>query len=80
MHACGMQAQASTHVAQATQLEQWLMEGAYTKVLGARQSAPDPAYGYFLDKLQATVRCSPMCHASLSKQSMQPMATSLTLG
>lgn len=46
----------STHVAQATQLEQWLMEGAYTKVLGARQSAPDPAYAYFLDKLQSTVR------------------------
>ena len=43
-------------MAQATQLEQWLMEGAYNKVLDARKAASDPSYAYFLEKLQSTIR------------------------
>ena len=41
-------------------LERWLMEGAYNKVLAARDSMPDPAYAYFMQRLLNTVRCEPM--------------------
>ena len=50
-----MQSQGISH---AVQLEQWLMEGAYNKVLEARPQLPDPAYSYFMEKLLSTVRCS----------------------
>jgi len=39
------------------QLEQWLMEGAYNKVLEARSSMPSDLYRYFMDLLSTTVRC-----------------------
>ncbi|KAK9792505.1 hypothetical protein WJX73_002846 [Symbiochloris irregularis] len=63
--------QRSPYVAQATQLEQWLMEGAFNKVLDAGKAAPDPAYAYFLDKLQTTIRdeiasCSEQAYPHLS--------------
>ena len=38
------------------QLEQWLMEGAYNKVLAARQQLPAPSYAAFMDLLATTVR------------------------
>lgn len=59
------QAHASTDVQHAELLERWLMEGAYNKVLAARDSMPDPAYAYFMQRLLNTVRCGPMAvHAS----------------
>ncbi len=52
------QAHASGDVQHAELLERWLMEGAYNKVLAARDSMPDPAYGYFMQRLLTTVRCA----------------------
>ena len=49
-------------------LERWLMEGAYNKVLAARDSMPDPAYAYFMQRLLNTVRCGPMAVQALTSQ------------
>jgi hypothetical protein len=43
------------HVAAAVQLEQWLMEGAFNKVLQAGPGLP-PECGFALGPLSATVR------------------------
>lgn len=43
------------HVASAVQLEQWLMEGAYNKVLTAGKSLP-PECSFAVEQLSATVR------------------------
>lgn len=51
-----LQALQSPGISHVVQLEQWLMEGAYNKVLDARPNLPDPAYGYFMEKLLSTVR------------------------
>ncbi|KAL5699857.1 26S proteasome non-ATPase regulatory subunit 8 A [Ranunculus cassubicifolius] len=40
----------------AVELEQSFMEGAYNRVLSARQTAPHPTYVYFMDLLAKTVR------------------------
>lgn len=42
--------------AQVVELEQWLMEGAYNKVLDARARAASDYYKHFLDQLSSTVR------------------------
>ena len=52
------QAMQSQGISHAVQLEQWLMEGAYNKVLEARPQLPHPAYSYFMEKLLSTVRCT----------------------
>ncbi len=52
-----LQAMQSQGISHAVQLEQWLMEGAYNKVLEARPQLPHPAYSYFMEKLLSTVRC-----------------------
>lgn len=52
----GVQVQQSEHIQLVTRLEQWLMEGAYNKVLDARSHVPDQAYSYFMEKLLSTVR------------------------
>lgn len=52
-----VQAHQSPYIRHATQLEQWLMEGAYNKVLGAKSSAPDAAYATLMERLVSTVRC-----------------------
>jgi 26S proteasome regulatory subunit N12 len=57
-------------VAQVAQLEAWLMEGAYNKVLGARNSMASPYYIPLLDRLASTVRdevasCSEAAYESL---------------
>lgn len=57
-----MQVQQNSHIQLVTQLEQWLMEGAYNKVLDARKTVPDESYAYFMEKLLSTVRC---CHDHL---------------
>ena len=51
-----LQAQQQRYIQHASQLEQWIMEGAYNKVLAARSNVPDQAYLYFMDKLMATIR------------------------
>ena len=56
------QAMRSQGIAHAVQLEQWLMEGAYNKVLEARPQLPHPAYTYFMEKLLSTVRCARCAH------------------
>jgi len=38
------------------QLEEYMMEGAYNKVLKAKDTVPDPSYAYFMDILMGTVR------------------------
>merc|ERR1712130_954755 len=43
------QVQQSEHIQLVTRLEQWLMEGAYNKVLDARTTVPDQAYSYFME-------------------------------
>lgn len=48
--------QAAAEVGQVVQLEQWLMEGAYNKVLDARERAASDYFKYFLDQLSSTVR------------------------
>jgi len=53
-----MQAMQSQGISHAVQLEQWLMEGAYNKVLEARPQLPQQAYSYFMEKLLSTVRCN----------------------
>jgi hypothetical protein len=47
-------------VPQVVELEQWLMEGAYNKVLDARARAPTDYHRHFLDQLSSTVRCGAM--------------------
>jgi 26S proteasome regulatory subunit N12 len=46
----------SPEVVQVLQLESWLMEGAYNKVLSARASPASPYYLPLLDRLSTTVR------------------------
>lgn len=40
----------------AVELEQSFMEGAYNRVLSAKQNVPHDTYGYFMDLLAKTVR------------------------
>ena len=53
-----VQAQNEAYVREVIQLEQWLMEGAYNKVLAARQDMPAPQFAHFIDLLATTVRCA----------------------
>jgi len=52
------------------QLEQYLMEGAYNKILSARADVPSESYTFFMNKLMNTVRdeiaeCSEKAYRSL---------------
>jgi len=47
---------ASPYVRYAIQLEQWLMEGAYNKVLAAKQQLPGEYLQYYMEQLASTVR------------------------
>ena len=51
-----LQAQQDVCIAYVVQLEQWLMEGAYNKVLAARQDAPSDLFIPFMHRLASTVR------------------------
>eukprot|EP00882_Tetradesmus_deserticola_P005573 GHRQ01005867.1.p1 GENE.GHRQ01005867.1~~GHRQ01005867.1.p1 ORF type:complete len:264 (+),score=140.06 GHRQ01005867.1:234-1025(+) len=60
---------AAPHVVSAVQLEQWLMEGAYNKVLAAGKSLP-PECSFAVEQLSATVReeiasCAEASYSSL---------------
>lgn len=57
----------------AVELEQSLMEGAYSRVLNARQHVPDPTYIHFMDLLMLTVRdeiadCSEKAYETLTAE------------
>ena len=54
----GVQAQQSAQIAHVIQLEQWMMEGAYNKVLDAVSSPADEYSKTYLAQLQDTVRCA----------------------
>jgi 26S proteasome regulatory subunit N12 len=45
-----------TCIKHAVELEQSFMEGAYNRVLSARQAVPHETYVYFMDLLAKTVR------------------------
>lgn len=69
---------ASNEVAQVVELEQWLMEGAYNKVLDARARAANEYWHHFLDQLSSTVRdevasCSECAYASLTLADAQAL-------
>ena len=66
------QVQQSSHIQLVTQLEQWLMEGAYNKVLDARKTVPDESYAYFMEKLLSTVRCSSSSSSSSHMRLQRP--------
>jgi len=46
----------SHHILFPIELERWLMEGSYNKVLSARSNIPLPSFKFFMDKLMVTVR------------------------
>ncbi|KAH9943315.1 COP9 signalosome [Epithele typhae] len=43
-------------IAHPINLEQWLMEGSYSKVWNAREEAPTEEYKFFVDSLMGTIR------------------------
>ncbi|KDO31027.1 hypothetical protein SPRG_04213 [Saprolegnia parasitica CBS 223.65] len=58
------------NIAFAMQLEQYLMEGSYNKVLEARTNEPNPYFKFFMAQLLQTVRdaiadCAEVAYASL---------------
>ncbi|CAI9093449.1 OLC1v1028951C1 [Oldenlandia corymbosa var. corymbosa] len=62
----------------AVELEQSFMEGAYNRVLSARQTVPHETYVYFMDLLAKTVRdeiagCSEKAYDSMSIRDAQQM-------
>lgn len=66
------------YIRHSTQLEQWLMEGSYSKVWNARTKVPSPEYGFFMDMLMGTIRneiasCEEKAYSSL------PLADAATL-
>lgn len=62
----------------AVELEQSFMEGAYNRVLSAKQNVPNETYGYFMDLLAKTVRdeiagCSEKAYDYLSIKDARQM-------
>jgi hypothetical protein len=53
------QTQQNVYIKHCIEIEQFLMEGAYNKVIQARQSIPAEPYAYFMELLMHTVRCAP---------------------
>ncbi len=47
---------ANPYIAHPINLEQWLMEGSYSKVWNAREEAPTEEYKFFVDSLMGTIR------------------------
>lgn len=44
------------YISHPVNLEQWLMEGSYSKVWNARERAPVEEYKFFVDSLMGTIR------------------------
>lgn len=65
------EAHGNPYIKHSIELEQFLTEGAYNKIVSAKSDLPDPAYGYFMTKLMETVRdeiasCIEKAYAHLS--------------
>jgi len=63
--------QQNVYIKHAIELEQYLMEGAYNKVIGARNDIPAASYAYFMNLLMLTCRdeianCCEKAYASLT--------------
>jgi 26S proteasome regulatory subunit N12 len=70
--------QQNVYIKHAIELEQYLMEGAYNKVIHARQSIPAEPYAYFMDLLMHTVRdeiaaCCEKAYPRLTVQGAQEL-------
>jgi len=66
-----IKSQEKAYIKYPVQLEQWLMEGSYNKILQARKSIPSPSYAFFMDILVETVRdkisdCSEQAYEQLA--------------
>ncbi|KAJ3729008.1 proteasome 26S subunit [Lentinula guzmanii] len=66
------------YISHPVNLEQWLMEGSYSKVWNARERAPVEEYKFFVDSLMGTIRneiasCEEAAYESL------PLKDALTL-
>lgn len=64
-------ARADAHIAYALNLEQYLMEGSYSRIALERAKAPDASFGFFLDMLMLTMRekiaaCAEQAYESIS--------------
>ena len=57
---------ANPYIAHPINLEQWLMEGSYSKVWNAREEAPTEEYKFFVDSLMGTIRYADLCIVSIS--------------
>ena len=51
-----LEKQNDIYIKQPLQLEQYMMEGAYNKVLKARNEVPSDSHHFFMDQLMVTVR------------------------
>jgi len=70
--------QHNVYIKHAIELEQYLMEGAYNKVIGARKDIPAASYEYFMDLLVLTCRdeianCCEKAYASLTIKAAQEL-------
>lgn len=54
-----------SQVQYSVQLEQWLMEGNYPKIVQTRSTVPAPLYRHFMDTLVDTVRSVSWFHSLL---------------
>lgn len=64
-------ARTDAYIAYALSLEQYLMEGSYSRISSARAAAPDPSFNFFLDMLMFSMRekiaaCSEKAYDSIS--------------
>jgi len=66
------EAQANAYIKHATQLEQYLMEGAYRKVLASQNTVPAESFKYFMDCLTSTVRCAPLSAPPPPRRTVPP--------
>lgn len=46
----------SSYIKHVSELERYLMEGAYHKILSAKENVPAESFAYFMESLTSTVR------------------------
>mmetsp|Transcript_17296 Transcript_17296/g.56606 ORF Transcript_17296/g.56606 Transcript_17296/m.56606 type:complete len:265 (-) Transcript_17296:985-1779(-) len=77
-----MDVQKNVYIKHAIDLEQYLMEGSYHKVMAARSNVPAESYRYFMDLLAETVRAeiASCCEKAYVKLSLPDAAKILMMG
>lgn len=65
---------ANPYIAHPINLEQWLMEGSYSKVWNAREEAPTEEYKFFVDSLMGTIRCVRLSQCSCVVVACSPVS------